>query len=149
MLFFILFLIILNKITENFEPNDTQYMICNDLNKYNGNNYKIVNNKLDKPLTGFYSSLLDHAHNRDYNKYFNTPICEYKYDFNNDFMDLNRKINLDGNEKYLVKEKIKLENELNDPFEKYSKVNENYSVEYSDENVKKRFIDGHKKLHNL
>ena len=141
---FFLLLILLNK--ETFKPNDNKFMICGDLNHHNNNNYKIVNNTISKPLKGFYSSVLNNYHNRDYNKYFNTPICEYKYNFNNDYMNLNRKIDKLDEDDYIKEKIIK---GLNNPYENYSKVNDNYSIEYQGEDIKKRFIVAHKKMHNI
>ena len=154
-LLLLLFLIIIYIfiIKEGFKPNETKYLVCGDNKNNNNNNYKIIKNNINDPLKGFYSSLLNYAHKRDYNKYFNSPICEYKYDFQNNYMNANRKIDINSlktnkeKKDLLFEESLLLRNELNDPYEKYSKVNDNFSVEYQSDDIKNQFIEGHKKMH--
>jgi hypothetical protein len=130
----ILFFLFFNhQITEAF-PDERQFLPCSDIRAHGLTNYKVRRNHLDKPLKGFYSAYLRVAGKKDYSEYYQSPICENKHDFQEDYFNDNKVINYHENEW----------EPLEDPFS-YSKPTDNYLIEYPHETYDRSFLNEYQK----
>jgi len=136
-----------NNTLPEFEPDDTQFMVCQnslkDGGKVKGQTYYHLNrNKISEPLEGPYSNFIDMFDIRKMDNFYYSPICEKTYPSKNTFHPIfDRKILIDDNEGYR-KEKELDDLELNDPFYVYGnpKSIEN-KITYDNENLEQIFLD--------
>jgi len=154
LLFFLLVLICMNhqisgyqnnEIPE-FEPDDTQFMVCQNSLKPNkkvaGQNYYHMNqNKISEPLDGPYSNFIDLFNIRKMDNFYYSPICEKNYpSIKNNLTVYDRKILMEREDYDTELEMDELE--LNDPFYVYGnpKYIEN-KITFDNENLEKIFLD--------
>ena len=119
---------------ENF-PNENQYMVCSDKSAKGETNYKKKRNHLDKPMKGFYSAYLRASGKKDYSEYYQSPLCMNKHDFDTDYFNDNKVINYHENNW----------SPLEDPFDKYSKPTDKYTIEYPAKFYDKAFLNEYRK----
>lgn len=134
-----------NEIPE-FEPDDTQFMVCHnslkDNEKVRGqNNYHMRRNKISEPLEGTYSNFIDLFYIRKMDNFYYSPICEKSYPSTKTNLNVyDRKILMERED--YAKEIKYDELELNDPFYVYG--NPKYiqnKITYDNENLEKIFLD--------
>ena len=153
LLFFLVFLCFFkkqsgyqNNANNEFEPDDTQFMVCQntlkDGNKVKGQNYyHVKRNKISEPLEGTYSNFIDMFNIRQMDNFYYSPICEKTYPSISNYSSVfNRKVLLDNNQDYRDEEELD-DLELNDPFYVYG--NPKYiqnKITYDNDNLENIFL---------
>lgn len=136
-----------NNVIPEFEPDDTQFMICqNNLkegDKVKGqNNYHIKRNKISEPLEGTYSNFIDMFNIRKMDNFYYSPICEKSYPSRTNYGAVfERKVLLDNNQDYLEESELD-DLGLNDPFYVYG--NPKYiknKITYDSERLENIFLN--------
>jgi hypothetical protein len=136
LLLIILFIFFIYKYKENFEVNSDIYSVCHNQHNNMYNNYNISKNIIKPHDEGFYSYLLTEGGARRTKKFLSAPLCRKNLEFKNDYF-INNKIQDINNENNMLP--------LEDPFYKYSNVNDNYRLIYEEESVKAMFAKAHEK----
>tara|TARA_B100001123_G_C15341496_1_gene1035159 strand:+ start:5796 stop:6230 length:435 start_codon:yes stop_codon:yes gene_type:complete len=103
-------------IYEYFLPDERQYAVCSS--GKGETNIHVKENKLSKPLQGFFTSLIEETNEKNYNNYFKTPTCSLIYN-DQSYFNTNNIINHSENE-WKPLPKIK----------EHASIENNYSVLY-------------------
>ena len=122
---------------ENF-INDKKYYYCSD-KKGPGTYYRVVNKEIKKPIRGFYSdliSIIDDKYWEKTTKYFKTPICKEIKNYDKDYFNDNKIIDIEYND--FISE--------TDPFYQYDKPENIEMASTYNEEINKNILEESDKL---